>query len=95
MAAVRILLHVDQDERLLEQVVGILETAVERDWLAFDKVKDQPGIVDHYGYHTDMMSATVLVKEYGTRFYRLTIRPGEHQVFDLLAALIIDQLTSK
>lgn len=90
--SVRILLHVDSDARLLEQVAGILEQAVVTHPDSFDKVKDEPGTVDHYGFHTPTLSATVLVKEPWGTFYRLTIRPGEHEVFDHLAALITDAL---
>lgn len=92
---IRILLHPDSDARLLEQVAGILESAAESHAAHFVKVEDRPTIEDHYGYYTDMLSSTVLGKEYGTRFYRLTIRPGEHPVFDNLAALIIDHINAR
>jgi len=92
---IRILLHAVQDARLLEQVAGILETAVEVDPDHWDKVKDQPGIVDHYGHHTDTRSSTVLVKEsWSPWYYRLTIRPGENAVYDNLAALIASTLVA-
>lgn len=89
----RVLLHPQQDERLLDVVTGILERAVEMHPDSFDRVKDQPSIEDHYGYHTPILSATVLVKEPWGAFYRLTIRKGAHPVFDHLSALIAEQLT--
>lgn len=93
---VRILLHPQQDERLLDQVVGVLEQAIVNDPEHWDKVKDEPGRVDHYGYRNDVLSAVVFSKEpEPSLYYRLAIRPGEGTVHDILAALIIDRLTGE
>lgn len=89
---IRLLISAQGDLRLLEQVTGALEAAVERYPDTFDKVTDKPNIVDHYGFHTDVLSTTVLVEEYPGvgNYYRLTIRPGEHVVFDNLTAIVRD-----
>lgn len=88
----RILLHIEGDARFLEQVAGILEQAALSHPEDFTKVKDQPGTADHYAYHTATLSTTVLVKEPWGQFYRLTIRRGEHPVFDHLAALVLGEV---
>lgn len=89
---IRLLISAKQELRLLEQVAGVLETAAERYPDTFDKVKDKPNTVDHYGFHTDVLSTTVLAEEYPGvgNYYRLTIRPGEHEVFDTLTAIVRD-----
>lgn len=89
---IRLLIHPRNDGNLFETVAGVLESAVTRHPDTFDKVKDQPATVDHYGYHTDELSAVVLSQEYQSQFWRLTIRPGEHPVFDNLAAIITERL---
>jgi hypothetical protein len=95
VSVIRILIHAQRDERLLEQVAGVLEQAVESYPDVFDKVKDEPGRVDHYGYSASVLSAVVLTREpMPMSFYwRLSIRPGEHPVFDELAALVIQELS--
>ena len=93
---VRILLHALDDERLLDQLVGVLEQAVVDDPEHWEKVKDEPGRIDHYGYHNDVLSAVVFSKEpEPSLYYRLAIRPGEGTVHAILAALIIARLTGE
>lgn len=93
---VRVLIHAETQPRLLDEVTGILESAVETHPATFTKVMGQPSIEDHYGFQTHVLSSVVLTREpWGPHFYRLTIRPGAHIVFDNLAALIADRLTAK
>ena len=89
----RFLLHPVQDYALFAKVLGILEDAVAECPDTFDKSMGQPSIIDNYGYHTSTLGATVLVQEPFSRYYRLTIRKGEHSVFDQLAELAVKQLT--
>lgn len=88
---IRVLIH--KDDRLLERVVGVIESAIVRYPETWSKVEGRPSIVDHYAYCTDVLAATVLVKEYASNFYRLTIRPWEDSVHRELAAIMIEQLS--
>lgn len=62
----------------------------------WETVIDQPSTVDHVGYHTSTLSAVVFTRQpEATSLFRLTLRPGEHPVFDELAALIVNELRPK
>lgn len=87
----RFLLHPEQDVVLFRKVLNILDDAVAEYPDAFDKAVDQPSIVDNYGYRTRTLGATVLAQESFSSYYRLTIRKDEHEVFDRLAALILEE----
>ena len=84
---IRILIN--PDEPIFAEVESILERAVAEHSDHFDKVVNEPRIVDHFGYHNDMLSATVLSAEWKSRHHRLTIRPGLHPVFDELLAAVL------
>lgn len=91
---IRILVHPIDDESLLKEVFGVVERATAEHPDAFVKVEGTPGIVDHYGYFDATLSSVVLAREQSSTYYRLTIRPGRHQVFDALAAIIAERLTA-
>lgn len=94
LPVVRFLLHVDQDRELLDSITAMLDAATVVEPNTFDHVHDEPGRVDHYGYRTDKLAATILCEESGTRYMRLTLRPGEHDLFDALLALCVEPRTS-
>ena len=49
---------------------------------------NEPGVVDHVGYHDATLSSVVWSAEDRTVFNRLSIRPGRHEVYDRLLALV-------
>jgi hypothetical protein len=90
----RVLIHPTQDAKLLADVTAILEQAIATEPDTFDHVVGKAGVVDHYGYHTDMVAATVLSEESFSTYLRLTIRHGEHPVYDELMQAVISHYQS-
>ena len=50
---------------------------------------NEPGVIDHIGYHDHTLSSVVWSAEDRTAFHRLDIRPGRHEVYDQLLAIVI------
>lgn len=90
----RVLIHPTQDAKLLADVTAILERAITDEPDTFDHVTGKPSIVDHYGYHTGMVSATILAEESFSTYMRLTIRHDEHPVYDELMQAVISHYQS-
>lgn len=85
-----LLINPQTESRLLEELVGVLESAVERYPDNFEKVKDMPSIIDHYGYHNDVMTQVILYKQPETRLYWLRLPRYSHPVRDVLKAIILN-----
>lgn len=88
MSKLRILVHPIDDKVLFREVTAVLQNAATNHPDQWEHVTGRPAVIDHYGYQTNLISAVVFSIEPGTQYYRLTIRPGEHEVFDELAALV-------
>ena len=86
---IRIIIHPQQDEPLYAEVYEILQRAVAEHPETFDEQVEVSTIIDHFGYHDAMRSAVVLSAEPGSLYHRLTVRPGEHPVFDELLAAVL------
>lgn len=86
----RILIHPQQESILFEKVTEILDAAIIAEPDTFEHVTGKPAIVDHYGYHTDVVSSVILSQEYGSAYFRLTIKHGEHPVYDALQKVVED-----
>ena len=84
----RILIHPGQDAWLYTALIEILDAAVVNDPEHYSRVKDKPGVVDHYGYHDNLRSAVVLSNEYGFAYDRLTIREIKDPVHEALRLLV-------
>lgn len=95
MPTTRILIHPLFEPQLLERVTEILDRAVKDHPDHFDHVIDQPGTGDHYGFYTRTLSCVVFAEESMTSYHRLTIRTGDHPVFDELGAVIAANLRPK
>ncbi|UVT31367.1 hypothetical protein SEA_MARCIE_105 [Microbacterium phage Marcie] len=83
MSKIRVLIDPKIDRDLYIAVTERLMRATREHAENWETVIDQPATVDHVGYHTDTLSAVVFSRE-GENYslFRLTIRPGEHPVFD-------------
>lgn len=92
---VRVLVHPVHDRALYLDVIEVLEAAVRDDPDHWDRIAGRASVIDHWGYHSDVLSSVVFAEEPGALFYRLSIRPGEHEVFDRLARLVIERLSPK
>ena len=89
MNKLRFLIHRTDDRETYLEIMLILNDAV-RDYPDnFTLTVNEPGIIDHYGYHDSMLSSVILSEEYNTMFYRLTIRPGLHDVFDRILSAVL------
>lgn len=88
--AMRLLITPLGNPNLFRQVEAALEDAVRRYPDNWEKVVDEPATIDHIGYHDGTLSAVVWSLEPGTIFHRLSLRPGRHEVFDNLLALVLD-----
>lgn len=95
MQTLSIRLHLDYNSRLLETVVGCLESAIISYPDTFDRVQDKPNTVDHYGYHDNVRSAVLLSRDHNSRFYTLRIIDVDHPVLNNIAHLIASTLLSE
>lgn len=86
---IRLLIHTTQDMDRYVAITTILARATTLYQKNFDLVVGEPNMVDHIGYHDGTLSSVVWVREDGTQYMRLTVRPGRHAIFDeLLQAAI-------
>lgn len=85
----RLLIHPHDDRALFQGVTRILDNAVVQDPEHWERVTDRPATIDHYGYHDDMRSCVVLSEEYGSAYYRLTIRGIDDATHDVLMAAVL------
>lgn len=83
----RFLIH--PDDATYPAIVTALDAAIVDHAENFDRVVGEPATVDHYGFHNGMLSSVVFTSEHNSRFYRLTVRPGLHPVFDALCAIVL------
>ncbi|WNT44310.1 hypothetical protein SEA_CANDC_100 [Microbacterium phage CandC] len=85
MPKIRILIDSFADRDLYIAITEILMQATRDHPDNWDTVIGEPARIDHVGYHTDVLSAVVFTRELsGSQLFRLTIRTGEHPVFDEL-----------
>lgn len=90
-----ILLNKSLDAAVLAAVTTILDTAVAEHPDSFDRVEDEPHVIDHYGFHNETRSCVVLSRMDApmARFYRLRILPDAlHPVFERLRNLIVSTI---
>ncbi|QKO02853.1 hypothetical protein SEA_KELCOLE_101 [Microbacterium phage Kelcole] len=93
---IRVLISSTDNRELYIAVTERLMRATRENPENWETVIDQPATVDHVGYHSDELSAVVFTRQpEATSLFRLTLRPGEHPVFDELAALIVTELRPK
>ncbi|UOW92847.1 hypothetical protein SEA_ROBINROSE_104 [Microbacterium phage RobinRose] len=93
---IRVLISSTDNRELYIAVTERLMRATRENPENWETVIDKPATVDHVGYHSDALSAVVFTRQpEATSLFRLTLRPGEHPVFDELAALIANELRPK
>lgn len=83
---IRLLIH--PRDPIYVPVTERLLAAVREEPETFDVVVGEPGVEDHVGYHDTTLSSTVWVREHGTQYMRLTLRPGRHPLFDDLLKIV-------
>ena len=85
----RIIISRQTENYLLDLIAGTLESACDRHPSHFQRIKDQPDVIDHYAY-SDNTRGTVVLSADTEPMATIIIHPGRHVVFDEILALITE-----